>query len=368
MLSRLLLLTILLTLQCTTAFSQFRGSGNKMLGVDVFKGFIFEHKPQIAHLITDHPIGFRITLDRRSYGASAWEERYNFPDAGMTFTYVDYRNKSLGKTLSLIPHFNFYITRNKRSKNQFKYKTGIGIAYNTEKYDRVYNNKNNVLSTAISIGVLFELAYQRKISERLFLNTHLSFTHFSNGAIKKPNSGINVVSSNVGLSYLIRYTPTHYDFDHPEFSDEIGLGYTVALASGIHEYSSIGTGQRPFFVLSALADKRINYKSAFGIGLEWFASLALKNDISGQMRHSFEHEPDWHRIGLALSHELFINKLSIITQAGYYLHDELNYYGKIYFRVGLRKYFNDKIYGSFSIKSHAARAEAAEFGLGWRIQ
>jgi len=350
------------------SIGQIFNQPNAVIGADIYTGFILRHKPQIGHLITDHPKGFRMIYERKNYGKRQWQQRFNFPDVGATFTYVNYGDDRLGETFSLIPHYSFYIRKNKLSANQLKYSAGIGLAYNTEKYDREFNNKNNVLSTAVSIGVLLQVTYQRELMRRLFMNMSLAMTHFSNGAIKRPNSGINVMSTNLGFSYMINYTPEEYVYTEEKLFTETKIGYTLTLSSGIHEYARIGTGQYPFFVVTALSDLQINRKSAIGVALEWFASFSMKKDIADRFQFGDKEPPDWHRIGIALSHELFINDLSVITQAGYYLYDEFNYYGKLYLRVGLRKYLNDSLYGSFSVKSHAAKAEAAELGLGWRIK
>lgn len=349
--------------------AQFKGTSTRVVEADVFKGFILKHKPQIAHLITDHPTGFRISVDRKTYGDEPWQQRYNFPDVGMTLVYLDYNDERLGKSIGLIPHFSYYFTRNKESIHQFKTKIGLGLGYNTEKYNKEGNNKNNVLSTDFCFGIILQTEYERKLSERLFLNTYLALTHFSNGAIKKPNSGINVISTNIGLSYLINYQPREYTYSEEEPLDKKGLGYTLTVSSGMHEYSKINSGPRPFIVISALAEKRLNHKSALGLAVDWFGSLSMRDDIKyDDTWEEGEERPDWYRIGLALSHELFINSVSLISQAGYYVHDEYDYYGSIYFRLGVRKYLNKNLYTSLVVKSHGAKAEAAEFALGWRFR
>lgn len=362
------LLTIFLMLPLL-GFAQFRGGNeNKQVTVDILRGFILKHKPQIEHLITEHPSGFRISVDRKTFGSEEWQQRYNFPDVGLTFIYLNYGDDRLGKSFGIIPHYSFYVNRNKRSKNQFKYKVGLGLGYNTTKYDRQFNNKNNALSTDLNFGILFQAEFQREVTNRLFLNASISLTHFSNGSIKRPNSGINVVSSNLGLSYIFNYTPTEYSYLEETPLDKKGLGYTLTFSTGMHEYSRIGAGQYPFFVLSGLVDKRLNHKSALGITLEWFASLSMRHDIQYDYHFAGKKKPDWHRIGIALSHELFLRKVSVISQAGYYVYDEYNYYGKVYLRLGVRKYFNHNLYTSLMVKSHAAKAEAAEFALGWRFR
>ena len=78
-------------------------------------------------------------------------------------------------------------------------------------------------------------------------------------------------------------------------------------------------------------------------------------------------DEDWKRVGVFVGHELFINKMSFITQLGYYVYYPYDFEGRIYSRIGFKRYFGDKIYGAITLKSHAAKAEAVEFGIGIRL-
>ena len=110
--------------------------------VDYFSGSVIEHNPDIAHLITSHPTGFILSLNRKSYGYNEAEERYNYPDWGITFAYQDMHNRYLGEHYGLYGHFNFYfLNRNVR--------VGVaqGISYNTNPYDpetNLINIKMNI--------------------------------------------------------------------------------------------------------------------------------------------------------------------------------------------------------------------------------
>lgn len=339
-----------------------------MVSVDYMRGSIYEHKEQISHLITEHPWGLRIILNQKTDGSEAWESRFNYPDIGLTFTYINYENDILGSTFSLIPHYQFYLTQLKEKRSQFAYKIGFGLAYNTEKYDRETNNKNNVLSTDFSFGVLLEGSYQYKVSDRLGLITSVSMTHFSNAAWKKPNSGINVFSLNLGMQYYLDTRPIEYQLREEEPLEKKSIGYTFSLVGGMHEAVRINTGTDPFFVMSAFIDKWLNHKSRLGLGIEWFYSASLKNFREQDYFLPEGENPDFNRIGLALSHELAINAFSVVTQAGYYIYDPYSVFDEIYLRVMLRRYFGDHVFASVAVKSHAAKAEAAEFGIGYRLK
>ena len=76
---------------------------------------------------------------------------------------------------------------------------------------------------------------------------------------------------------------------------------------------------------------------------------------------------DYRRIGIFAGHELFINKLSLLTQLGYYVYYPYDFEGRTYFRIGLKRYFGEKLFGALTLKSHGAKAEAVEFGIGIRL-
>ena len=126
-------------------------------------------------------------------------------------------------------------------------------------------------------------------------------------------------------------------------------------------------------MFSAYADKRINRKSALQFGADIFFSNFLKEliyyrsvafpelDVSG--------DEDYKRVGVVVGHELFINKTSLLTQFGYYVYYPYDFEGRTYLRIGLKRYVGKKgkWFGAMTLKSHGAKAEAVEFGIGARL-
>ena len=62
-----------------------------------------------------------------------------------------------------------------------------------------------------------------------------------------------------------------------------------------------------------------------------------------------------------------MNKISVITQLGYYIYYPFDFEGQVYNRVGLKRYFGDKWFAAVTLKSHGAKAEAVELGVGIRL-
>ncbi|AOW20531.1 acyloxyacyl hydrolase [Urechidicola croceus] len=339
--------------------------------VEYFYGNILKHQPSIAPIISGHPDGFILSWNKKTLGNKEWQHQYNFPDYGFSFGYQDYKSEIVGKLYSLYGHYNFYFF-NKNNKNQLVLRTGIGLAYNTNPYDKVTNNKNISFGTHLNSSTYFKLFYQReRIVENLGLNAGITFVHASNSNVKSPNTGVNTFGVTLGLNYNIDNETYIYPERIIEKKLKEPLKYNFVFRGGLNESELIGSGIKPFYVLSAYADKRLNRKSSIQVGTDFFISPFLKDFIEYWRINYPEKDSgtstDSNRIGIFVGHELFLNKLSIITQVGYYVHYPFPYEVRYYERLGIKRYFGDKFYGIVSLKAHAANAETVEFGIGIRL-
>ena len=347
-------------------FSQEQQS-NTFIDVNYLKGSIALHNKDILHLIQGHPEGVIVAYNKKTFGEEAWHERYNYPDYGVSFSYQDLKNKTLGNNYGLYGHFNFYFL-----KRNLMLRVGQGLSYATNPYDREDNFKNIAFGSRILSSTYLLLNYKK---ERLFKNigfqTGFSFMHYSNANVRAPNTSINVLSFNIGLNYNFDSKNSEYIVnDEPKkFSEP--LKYNLVFRSGINQSDVVGSDQYAFYILSAYVDKRLTHKSAVQFGTDVFFSNFLKELINYKSiafpEENVSGDEDYKRVGLFAGHELFINKLSIETQLGYYVYYPFDFEGRTYFRVGLKHYFSDKIFGALTLKSHAAKAEAVELGVGIRL-
>ncbi|WP_298365885.1 acyloxyacyl hydrolase [uncultured Lutibacter sp.] len=347
-------------------------SNSNYIQADYFYGNILKQNPDAAVLLQGHPTGLFLSYNKRTFGEEAWQEHYNYPDFGYSIGYQDYKSSILGKLYSVYAHYNFYFT-NKTSKNQLILRTGIGLAYNTNPYNKVTNNKNTAFGSTINSSTYFKLYFQReRILNNLGVNAGLTFIHASNSNIKSPNSGMNVWAVTLGVNYDLdatsqskTYIPSPLDkyFKQP-------IKYNFAIRGGINESEIIGTGVKPFFVLSVYADKRLNRKSAIQFGADLYISPILKDyyELNLTIPHTnLKETSDFSRIGIFVGHELFINKISIETQLGFYAKYPFEYGGRVYETLGIKRYINSKWFASLRLKAHAADAETVELGVGIRL-
>ncbi len=338
------------------------------LDVNPFYGSILLHNPDISHLITNHPAGLILGVSRKTYGQKEWEADFGYPDTGYTFIYHNTNNPTLGDHYGLYGHYNFYFL-----KRNVQLRVAHGLAYNTNPYDKEDNFRNNAYGSHLLSSTLLMLNYQKEnLVAGLGLNAGLSFIHYSNANFKAPNTSTNTFSVNFGLTYNLDHG-TSFEYLKPESTGKITepVRYNLVLRGGANESDVINMGRYGFAIVSIYADKRLGKRSAIQLGTDVFFSNFLKELIRYQSTSfpelDVDPDTDYKRVGLFLGHELFVNKMSIVAQLGYYVYYPFDFEGRIYNRIGIKRYFGDKLFGAVTLKSHAAKAEAVEFGIGVRL-
>jgi hypothetical protein len=244
--------------------------------VDVqgFRGNVFKHTPEVSHLATGHPEGFLVSINKKSSGKKEWQQVYGYPDYGISFQAIDFKNNDLGKNYAIGLHYNFYFL-----KRHLLFRVSQGIGFTTNPYDKETNNKNNAFGSKFLDNNYILLQYQKQnLLGPIGFQTGFMLTHFSNARFKAPNSGINSYSFNFGLNY-------NFDKDKTIIKDSLPntksyaekIKYNLAFRTGISEAPVVGIGQRQFYHIGLYADKRFNRKSAIQFGTDVFFSRYLKD-------------------------------------------------------------------------------------------
>jgi hypothetical protein len=351
-------------------FSQESSSG--YFDAQLFRGNILKHTEDVGHLISGHPDGFLLSYNWKTYGEKEWHQVYNYPDYGISYHYLDFKNHYLGVNHAVGVHYNFYFF-----KRQLMFRISQGIGMTTTPYDEETNNKNNAFGTKIMDNNYFLLQYKKEnIIDKIGLQAGFMLTHFSNGRFKAPNSGINTIAFNIGLNYNLNDKQQDFILDSlpSKESYKEQVKYNIAFRTGISEGPVPHLGQRQFYHIGLYADKRIGRKSALQFGTDIFFSRYLQDyikfvSVAFPEGHKSYTDPDtdYKRIGLFVGHELFINKLSIEAQLGYYVYKPFDYEIDIYQRVGIKYYLYKNIFTGVGLKTHGGRAESIEATLGVRL-
>jgi hypothetical protein len=352
-------------------YSYSQKNASNYFDAQFFRGNIYKHRNDIAHLISGHPDGFLWSYNWKTNGSKEWHQAYNYPDYGISYQYIDFKNQYLGVNHAIGAHYNFYFFN-----RQLLFRVSQGIGITSSPYDKVTNNKNTAFGTKVMDNTYFLIQYKKEnILENLGLQAGFMLTHFSNGRIKAPNSGINTFALTFGLNYGWH--------DKQENKAEVlavpasyveRIKYNIAFRTGVSEGPIPHLGQRQFYHLGIYADKRIGRKSAVQLGTDIFFSRYLEDYIKFvSVAFPKEHESytdantDYKRMGLFVGHELFINKLSIETQFGYHVYKPFDYEVDVYQRLVLKYYVTKTVFTGLGLKTHNTSAEAIEATLGVRL-
>ena len=331
-----------------------------------FYGTILRHNKDIAHLVTGHPEGFTLSYSKKTYGKERWQSVFNYPDYGLSLIHHNAKDERLGNTYGIYGHYTFYFF-----KRHMTFRIGQGIAYATRPFDLEDNFKNNAYGSRLLSSTYMMLNYDQPLTTTLAVQFGIQLIHFSNANFKAPNASTNTFAFNIGVQYKPRASTTP---DYNEAAKEEALRgpikFDLVLRGGLNESDFVGLGQHPFFVVSAMARKRLSFLSTVMLGSEYFHARFLEKEIAF-LEVAFPNRvtpnTDFQRVGVFAGYQLHINRLSFLAQLGYYVYYPYDFEGRFYQRFGLQYDISRKLYVSTTLKTHGAKAEALEVGIGFKL-
>lgn len=328
-------------------------------------GFIIAHRGNMGNLIKGHTRMLEMVYSKPTYGNKAWQQIYHYPSLGVSFLYADLANpKQLGNVTAVFPHINFGLIRAKHFKLNLR--VGHGLGYFEKTFNTYDNYKNNAISSHLNPMVNFQLESQLKFSNRISMENGIAVTHFSNGAYKIPNLGLNILTVNTGFTY--QFGPADRVFKReniplPRRHMEISLMVNGALK----EILPIGGPKYAIYSLIGTIEKQLDYKNKVGLGLDLFYNSSLFPKL---IRDSINISTNASILqsGLNLSYGLTIHRITILVSMGAYIHSKYKGDGYLYHRIGTRYRINNFLILNATLKTHFAVADHWELGIGYLLK
>lgn len=250
---------------------------------------------------------------------------------------------------------------------------GWGIGYVTKCFDALENHQNVALGSHVNVCMNLRYNVMWKLNENNYLEFGFGMTHFSNGAAKLPNLGVNLPALSLGFHHSIfqKVCTTH----SPEFEkkNDVILGIladrhwhiSTILATGFNDVDPPGGNRYALLNIVTSAMRRTARKARFGVGFDMMYSDAIRKRI---------WEEDTVRVSVAqnlqfggkVCYEFVVGRILFPVEMGIYLRSHYDN-GLIYSRFGARYIVGKHLLLNVSLKTHWARAEYFEYGLGWRF-
>lgn len=366
------ILVVILALQfqvCGQAHTPY-SKNNLMAEFKMQYGFFASHHLELD-LFQSHFPAFEFTVEKATWGKQRWEVVYAYPIIGLSVWYSPLGGFSeIGSVIAVYPFINFPLV--KGEKQSLNFRLGLGIGYLTNHYNRTKNYKNFAIGSNFNFAGSLFLEYRRTVSKMITLTAGLGLTHFSNGATKTPNFGMNQITATIGITTYLRrpnpqlnnkILPKLYPF---EFDGKKSLDFDIGITIGLKDMTQQFGERFMVYAIAANIFKQVSWKSKFGIGFD------LTYDGSDNYVLEWNGTPadnNWQILkpGISAAYQLLIGRVSFMFNFGLYLAGKERSEGDIYQKLTLRYLFTDHFFASLAVNSNWGKAEYVGFGVGYQL-
>lgn len=364
-------LVFLLLLEAVSAIAQLDTASNWSLAISPHGGFVIPHHKSMAHLIQGHSFGCHLYAKRLVDGTKYWHEAYNVPEHGVDVTYSNTGNQEqLGQQYSLSYLINLPLNGKRYVDDYLRISSrgyrhwlglGLGMGYATKRWDLESNHQAAVLGSRGNVAISLQYSARVVAFRSGEIRAGIRLSHLSNGAFQLPNLGTN----NAGLfvSYAVGENRSSYMKVIPQPALEKYL-VSCGLVAGLKEIPP-PTGRKYIAtVFSLLGERRVSYKSAFGLGTDILFDSSSKPLVLQRSEVAIQNKQAI-QLGAIFSYSLFFDRFSLKIQQGYYLIDKQRLNGSLYHRAGLRYEITPNLFAQLTLKTHFAKADYGELGIGY---
>lgn len=329
-------------------------------------GFILEHRSTLGHLVKGYPSIFELNIGKPTLGNKIWHIENNKPDIGLSLAVIDFKNpKQLGYSFSLAPYAEIPLNKVTRS-SRLVMRLCWGITYMNKSFDIKTNPKNVAIGSHMNSFVQFKWFWHIKLNKNLRFEPGFAFSHCSNARAKVPNLGLNVVTLNAGLNYMIPSS-------NKPVIDKIDSSTRAHSKNEILVYSAFGYNERetdtqPLYcgLLSAEYHHNVRNTHKFGVGVDVFADQNYLQDYLVEKKE-YATGVEGLRIAAKVCYSYNLGRVSFPVDIGYYVFQKVKPDGFIVSRIGVKYYSPIGLVASVGLRTHFAVAYDFEYGLGYRF-
>lgn len=237
---------------------------------------------------------------------------------------------------------------------------GAGIAYSTSSY---FADGNPIVASKINLAPQARLEIRTPVSPSASLIAGVGVFHYSNIALRVPNNGVNSFELSLGLVKNLKASgkprrdsrSAEYLKSFLEFSADIGRrGAYKSYAGNWKSGFNIGYNYKlnPTFSVRAGADA-VYYYSVY--------------DGTKESDQYFATAFSPWRYGLSAGGDVWLGKLAVTANYGYYLRFDSQYDIKTYWNAGLKYYINSWLGVQGRGYVHKVQADYLGLGLVFRV-
>lgn len=355
------------------------------------QGEVLPHRENVASV---GPLALRsLVLDysRQTGAGQSWAAAHRYPALGLSAYYNQFASPSLGFGFSLLPHLHYRFALFGSRRWYGHYHLGFGVAWLSERYDSLRNPDNQNISTPLNVAFDFRLGLNYRLNPQWHLRLQGGLLHYSNGASRLPNYGINLSQWQLGLEYRwgkAQALPSPSTQAKPWQRE----GLLLLMQAGRRQLLE-DLQYYPVQNFNLEQNWRVNEATRLGLGLAVFNDATHQEYRAWADKWGDGEDPDraWYQslnAGPYLNYELVFNRFSALLQTGFYLlgayrpfEATIDYDGDgvdfvhrvrlnrtyLFNRVGFRYCLGQHYLFNLSLKTHLFQAQYIELGIGYRL-
>ncbi len=325
-------------------------------------GFLAAHHAGMAHLAQTLAVATEVSFVQKLNGGQSWHSYYRQPVIGGTLFMGSVGNNDiLGRYVGLYGFAEMPLVKYKNYRMDWKFGTGLG--YTNRPYDPISNPKNVAIGSRLNAMMCFALK-QTFAFKQSAITLALDMTHFSNGAFKVPNLGINLPYVSIGFQhfllekiYRVKQKPQEIYFTYKHWQA------SVSGMLSFKETMPIGGKKYPVYAGSLSLRNYFSPKAGLELNLDVISKQALMN-YEPMVAKS---QMDILQLGISAAYLLPLNRFNFVYGFGVYFRDRYRADGPLYIRLGCRYYVSKSMSAFFGLKTHYAKADYLECGLTYHF-
>lgn len=261
----------------------------------------------------------------------------------------------------------------RKKRSALHYSFGTGLAYLTKPFDRLDNFKNNAIGGHWNNSVDMKLDYEHQLGSKLKLHLGFGLAHYSNGARRLPNLGLNIPLLYLGISpYRGSHDEEFFKYLKTQDKSKRKWGFGVHLQYTQIEIRLPGGPNFPTYV----AAFEVNYQPSkiirwsLGYQYDYNSSIAEFGLQTTDFKNQREAFVGASRHSVTIGNDFLFGPWSMQLKLGVYTNRKTSFLipRPYYFMLSPRYTFNyqsegAKFYTGLNVKSHLFVAEYISWGV-----
>jgi hypothetical protein len=324
---------------------------------------------------------FSVKLSKQSYGKKSWEQLYNYPEWGVGISVYDFYNpEEIGNPIAVYGFLNAPFIR--RERFTFNYELGFGATFNWKHFDPIKNSSNTAIGAGESFYIDAGLNIQYVLTKHLNVETGFSLSHFSNGALKKPNLGLNTIAPKISIKYNLDEQPEFIPQKIPEFHPHKEWLVSAFFAGTNVVFDSVNVDVQEKFEgitftvagITTTFNQHFRRKSKVGIGVAFTYNGSINAQVAAdhnELEVTKGMFIDKIQVSIFPSYEFVVNRFSLLLQPAFYLYrKEIAHQTPVFHqRIGVKYHISDDFFTGITLRDYDFHvSDFVEWTIGYRFK